>query len=182
MNEIELSKRLRTDDVDNLPVIGPGGVLGYWVQSELIFAPADNKQQAEAVTRALLSNYNYIYNRIQTHNPDGIKLHYALLEIERLKATLEDAQRRDWTGSLCDRLNEIARENPGDFRECHDGQSASCLIQQIHGHYNLLKAIKSLIKFPDGSGLQTTAPAMPLQAIGQVSPVSDPIDRNSPAT
>lgn len=32
MTEIELSKRLRTDDGDNLPVIGPGGALGYWVQ------------------------------------------------------------------------------------------------------------------------------------------------------
>lgn len=57
-------------------------------------------------------------------------------EVERWKNLWDREIKLNWTASLCDRLNELVRENRKHFEECHDGPSASELIKQIHGWFN----------------------------------------------
>lgn len=73
--------------------------------------------------------------------PDGqVWPHAALDEIERLRSRLaaaegelRQAHDRDWTPSLCDRLNIIAREN--QLPECKDGPTACDLLAVVSGMY-----------------------------------------------
>ena len=61
-------------------------------------------------------------------------------EAERLRYELDAAHKRDWTASLCDRLNEIVRENMADFiDEVRDGPEASRMVKSLHGQYNHYK-------------------------------------------
>lgn len=62
-------------------------------------------------------------------------------EVERLRKCLSAAHDENWTASLCDRLNEIVRENASVLpSECRDGPSASDLIRVIHGKFNEYRA------------------------------------------
>lgn len=59
----------------------------------------------------------------------------------RLRNALADAHENDWTASLCDRLNEIVRENTDDFtHEVKHGMDASGMIRVLHGLFNGYKA------------------------------------------
>ena len=52
-------------------------------------------------------------------------------ENERLRRAIADEQERNWTASLCDRLNVVARENR--LPECKDGPTACDLLALILG-------------------------------------------------
>lgn len=57
-------------------------------------------------------------------------------EVERLKNELQWQFDRDWTASVIDRLNELAREQPKFFSEISTGPQASKMIQEVHGLFN----------------------------------------------
>lgn len=57
---------------------------------------------------------------------------------EQLKYALE----RDWTASLCDRVNELLREHP-IHSEAELGETCSSAIQAIHGYCGTLKGIQT---------------------------------------
>lgn len=70
-----------------------------------------------------------------------------LEEIEQLQAVLKLDQELDWTGTICDRLNIIAREN--GLTECVDGPTGAVLACEIHGKISGLRAASDYTVAPE---------------------------------
>jgi len=81
-------------------------------------------------------------------------------ENARLTRERDANAKLDWTGTLCDRLNSMAREH--GLEQCSDGQTGAALADRIHGLLGTYRAEKNAL------------PALPPGArYGVIMPVVD---------